>query len=264
MNQTNLPENFSEITKYHNEAEITYFYNRSDHPDILRSLSPRRYFILQAIPIMHYIGIANNILALIVLIQPQMITKKGIFYLTFLAFSDFMYNFLSQLPLTLQDLKIVSYDIFKLSNTTCFFYDLRVTTFHFYSVILMLFGTLDRFLHIYRPLSLNRNFNSLRSKTLMGILLFFVSLVFALPHGFLMVYSEREKDCDAHAFFKQKFLNTSFSNYQIYFTFTEPILIWFIPGLMILFMNGYVILKIIKSNKMDKKHVGTTRTKCKF
>ena len=48
----------------------------------------------------------------------------------------------------------------------------------------------------------------------------------------------------------------SFTYYQIYFTFTEPLLIWFTPGLMILCMNSYVIYKIINSQNMRPKYLG--------
>lgn len=75
-----------------------------------------------------------------------------------------------------------------------------------------------------------------------------------------MVYNKLEKDCDARDIFKQKFLNSSsFTNYQIYFTFTEPVLFWAIPGLLITFMNFYVLFKIFQSNHRpltDKFGVG--------
>jgi hypothetical protein len=74
-----------------------------------------------------------------------------------------------------------------------------------------------------------------------------------------MVYNKFERDCDARDIFKQKFLNSSlFTNYQIYFTFTEPVLFWAIPGLLITVMNFYVLFKIFKSNQIitDKFSVG--------
>ncbi len=252
MNQSLASESF-ETAQDHQPVGI-FFYNRSDLQEILNIISPLRSYHLRATPKLYYIGIITNILAIIVLLQPNLLKKKSIFSLVFLAFSDLMYNILSQLPQTLIDLKFVDYDIFKQSNLSCFFYDLRVTTFHFYSVILTLYVTLDRFLYIYRPLKLDRRFGSLKSKMIMCISFFFFSFILALPHGFLMVYSEAEKDCDAREFFKRKFFNTTFSNYQIYFTFTEPVVIWFIPGLLILVMNSYVIFRILKSSNMKTKN----------
>jgi len=253
MNQTVIL-NRLELIK--NQSVGIFFYNRSDFKEILQVLSPLRPYTLLAIPKLYYIGIITNILAIIVLLQPQILKKKSIFSLVFLAFSDLLYNIMSQLPQTLIDLNFYDYDIFKRSNLSCFFYDLRVTTFHFYSVILTLYVTLERFLYIYRPLKLDRGFGSLKSKTIVCISFFFASFILALPHGFLMVYSEVEKDCDARAFFKKKFFNTTFSNYQIYFTFTEPIVIWFIPGLLILVMNSYVIFRILKSSNMKNMASG--------
>lgn len=233
-----------------------FFYTRADHKEILSIISPMRSYLLKTIPSLHYIGLITNALAMAVLLEKNLLSKKSIIFLCFLAFSDFMYNFMSQLPNALMDMNIVNYDIFKQSNISCFFYDLRMTTFHFYSVILTLFVTLDRFIYIYQPMKLNRSFSSLKAKLMLGILLFILALIFALPHGFLMVYSEIEKDCDAHSFFKKKFLNTNLSNYQIYFTFTEPFVIWFIPGLLILIMNSVVIFKIIESSKNQSKNYG--------
>ena len=237
------------VTKY-------FFYKRSDHNEILNLISPMRSYVLKAIPYLHYVGLITNALALTVLLEKSLMARKSIIFLCFLAFSDFMYNFLSQLPNALMDMNIVDYDIFKQSNFSCFFYDLRMTTFHFYSVILTTFVTLDRFLHIYQPMKLNRSYSSLKSKMMIGVLLFIVAFIIALPHGFLMVYSEIEKDCDAHSFFKKKFFNSSVSNYQIYFTFTEPFIIWFIPGLLILIMNSVVIYKILESSKFQSKNYG--------
>ena len=239
-----------------NVTEVpTFYYNRSDMREIQSLLSPYRPRILKAIPVLYYIGLFTNALSIFVLLQKQLIYKKSIFYLAFLAFSDLMYNLLAQLPDFLTSLKLVNDNFNKQSNVACFFYDLNTTTFHFYSIILTLFVTSDRFIYIYRPLKLNRSFESIKSKLVLGVSLFFVSLIVALPHGFLMVYNEAEKDCDAREFFKRKLGNTSFTYYQLYFTFTEPILIWVTPGLLILIMNAYVIYKIFKSNRFTSKTI---------
>jgi hypothetical protein len=232
-----------------------FFYNRTDKAEIISILSPHRSKILKAIPVLYYIGLLTNALCISILLQKQLLYRKSIFYLVFLAFSDLMYNFFSQLPQFLIDVDLINYHILKQSNVSCFFYDLSLTSFHFYSVILTLFVTTDRFIYIYRPLKLNRAFDSIKSKLVLGIVLYFVSVIIALPHGFLMVYSEVERDCDARAFFKKKVGNTGFTYYQMYFTFTEPIIIWVIPGMLILIMNSYVIYKIFKSSKISSKTV---------
>ena len=238
------------------EKKGQYFYNRSDYLDILAQLSPLRISIEIFIPYLHYLGLITNLLCVLILIQKKMINRKSIFYLVFLAFSDFMYNFLAELPNFLKRVKLVDYDIFKISDLSCFFYDYRTATFHFYSVLITLFVTIDRFDHIHRPLKLNRRFINVKSKLFVGVGLFLVSLIIALPHGLLMVYSEVEKDCDARSFFRKRVANTTLTNYQLYFTFTEPVIIWFVPGLVILCLNFYVIVKIYKSKNNGKKRLG--------
>ena len=99
-------------------------------------------------------------------------------------------------------------------------------------------------------------FDTNKSKLKAGFILFLSSFIIALPRGFLMVYNSIERDCDARSFFKTKINNSSLTYYQIYFTFTEPILFWFIPGLLILFMNFYVIYKIIDSNRTRPDKLG--------
>jgi hypothetical protein len=84
-----------------------------------------------------------------------------------------------------------------------------------------------------------------------------VSATVALPHGFLMVFNQQEKDCDASDFFKSKFFNTSFTNYQVYFTFIEPVMWWGVPGILITIFNFYVIYKIYQSNKSCANSFGS-------
>jgi hypothetical protein len=228
-----------------------YFYSRNDSGQILAELSPLRSTLQRAIPHLYYLGLLTNILCIVVLLQKRMLTRrKSLIYLIVLSVSDFMYSLLSQLPDFLVSARVVAHDIFKVSNLACFFYDYRMTSFHFFSVLLTLFVTVDRFYHIYQPLiKLNRKYSSSSAKLVVCAGLALAAFVVALPHGFLMVYNPAERDCDARDFFKQKFRNTTFTNYQIYFTFLEPLLIWFIPGLLILVMNSYVIFKIMQSNK---------------
>ena len=235
-----------------------YFYNRSDYPEIFKTISPLRPKIESFIIRLQYCGLVTNLLCAFVLIQKSILYRKSIIFLLFLAISDFLYNLMWLLPNILRDLKIVDYDIFKISNLSCFFFDLRTTTFHFYSVVLTLYVTIDRFNHIHKPLKFNRSLNTFSKQIMMGFLLFLISFVIALPHGFLMVYNDAEKDCDGREFFKKKLYDTnaSLTYYQVYFTLTEPSIIWFIPGILILFLNAYVIYKIFKSNKLSSKKFG--------
>ena len=233
-----------------------FIYDRPDLGIIFRTLSPIRQNALKAVPILHYFGVASNLIAIIILSKKRLLMLKGIFFLLLLAYSDFMYNFMSILPNVLELINIVDYDIFTRSNFACFFYDSRIILFHFYSVSLTLFATFDRFVHIYRPLRLNRLIASYKSKFLTALLLFLICVVLSLPHGHLFVYDETLKTCDANQFFKEKFLNTSFTRYEVFFMFIEPTVIWFIPGFLILFMNSYVIYKIIESSRIKSKTVG--------
>ena len=114
--------------------------------------------------------------------------------------------------------------------------------------MLTLLITIDRFDHIHKPLKLERSLDSLRAKQLVAMALLALSLVIALPHGFLMVYDQSERDCDARAFFRRKLMRTNVTYYQLYFTFTEPVLIWFVPGILITCMNVYVVVRIVKTN----------------
>ena len=68
------------------------------------------------------------------------------------------------------------------------------------------------------------------------------------------MFNTIENDCDARDFFKRKFLRTQFTVYQVYFTFLEPLIVWCVPGLLILVMNAYVIFKIIKSNRRRRNN----------
>lgn len=238
-------------------TQHVYFYSRIDKAKILEQLSPIRLKLDLAIPVLHYLGLITNLLCFLVLIQKQMIKRKSIFYLIFLAFSDLMYNFFSQLPNFLIKTGLVKYDIFKTSDFSCFFYGYRAILFHFYSVLITLFVTIERYNHIYSPLKFNRCLFNTKSKIIVGFGLFAISLALALPHGCLMVYNKDENDCDARKFFKEHVLNTTFTRYQIYFTFTEPVLIWFIPGLLIVYMNLSVIYKIFQSKKIGPYRFGT-------
>ena len=116
---------------------------------------------------------------------------------------------MSLIPEFLIDINLVEYDIFKRSNVGCFFYDFRITLFHFFSVLLTLFVTIERFHHIYHPLKLGNNIFQ-DKKYLCVSAIFTVSFLLALPHGFLMVFNRDENDCDARDIFRSKFLNTSF------------------------------------------------------
>jgi hypothetical protein len=226
-----------------------FFYNRTDFKEIISNLSPLRQTITKTTPKLYYIGLLTNILCTIIFLQKQLINKKSIFYLIFLSVSDFLYNFVSLIPEFLIDINLVEYDIFKRSNIGCFFYDFRITLFHFFSVLLTLFVTIERFHHIYHPLKLGNNIFQ-DKKYLCVSAIFTVSFLLALPHGFLMVFNRDENDCDARDIFRSKFLNTSFTYYQLYFTFTEPLIVWFIPGIIILVLNSCVIYKIIRTNSL--------------
>lgn len=235
-----------------------YFYNRSDHQNILDEMSPVRHYINTArLEIkLYYLGLLTNLLCILVFTQKSIINRKSIFYLIFLAFSDFMYNFISLLPFALLDAKLAAVNIFKTSNVSCFFYDYITVIFHFYSVMITLFVTVDRFNHIYDPITFNRKSTSRKMKLFIGLSLFFLCTVIALPHGFLMVYNDQQKDCDGNKFFTNNSFtigNSSINYYKFYFSITEPVLIWFIPGLIILCMNIYVIVKIFESKQWSAK-----------
>ena len=234
-------------------TELMYFFNRSDRYQILERLSPLRTKLEKSIPIFHYLGLFTNLICFTVFMQKQMINRKSIYYLIFLSFSDFMYNFLSELPNFLMAIKLFHYNIYKKSDLSCFVYDYVPSMFHFYSVLLTLFVTAERFNHIYNPLKFNRAFfvNNKKHKLLIGISLLVISCVLALPRGFLMVYNSKQKECDARHSLTKSLFNTTWTYYNIYFTFTEPILIWFIPGILILCMNFYVIYKIFKSKQIN-------------
>ncbi|RNA36854.1 hypothetical protein BpHYR1_025930 [Brachionus plicatilis] len=220
---------------------LVYFFNRSDRYHILELLSPLRTKLEKTIPIFHYMGLLTNLVCFLVLMQNQMINRKSIFYLVFLAFSDFMYNFLSELPNFLILIRLSEFNIYKRSNLSCFFYDYGPSMFHFFSVLLTLFVTAERFNHIYNPLKFNRAFfvNNKKHKLLIGLSLLAMSCVLALPRGFLMVYNSKQNECDARHSLTKSLFNTTWTYYNIYFTFTEPILIWFIPGILISCMNFY-------------------------
>ena len=255
MNKTSI--NYQANTTQNN----VFFYDRKDISIILNLLSPTRLKALKTVPILHYFGVIANLIAIIVLLQNKLFKQKGTIFLLLLACSDIMYNVMSALPDFLKFIKLVDYDIFTRSNISCFFYDSRIILFHFYSVSLTSFATFDRFINIYNPLKFNKSMTSKKSKFLIGIILFLICIVLALPHGYLFVYNEKEKSCDGNEFFKQKFFNTSFTRYEVFFMMIEPLAIWFIPGLLILLMNVYVIYKIIQSSKMKSKTVGKLRKK---
>lgn len=158
---------------------------------------------------------------------------------------------MSELPNCLTMLRLTDKDIFKKSDLGCFFYDYRTTSFHFFSVLLTLFVTTDRFYHIYKPLvKLNRKYSSYRYRLFICFVIWLLAFLIALPHAFLMVYDSKQNDCNGRPLFLKPISNqTQLTIYQVYFTFVEPLVIWFIPGLMIMIMNAYVIYKIIKSNQ---------------
>ena len=128
--------------------------------------------------------------------QKQIIKRKSIIYLLHLAISDFMFIFLTELPNSLIKLKIFDYNIFKISDVSCFCYDFCPTIFHFYSIAITVLVTADRFIAIYKPLKLNHSILNMRPNHICAMS-FMISIVIALPHGLLMVYNKIEKDCDA-------------------------------------------------------------------
>lgn len=105
--------------------ESNFFWNRSDHKHILEQLSPIATFInTYGIQMkLHYLGLVGNLLCILVFTRKQMVHRKSIFYLIFLAMSDLLYNFATALPDMLQHLRVVDYHIFKTSDLSCFFYD---------------------------------------------------------------------------------------------------------------------------------------------
>ena len=257
MIRINETEHTYALFKWHTTALHTgrkyqtinvHFYDRDDWNVILAFLSPWRSTIEKFIPSLHYVGMFTNLICLLIFTKPGFIRRKSVFYLAALAFADLMFNLTSVLPHFLISTQIYSYKIDKSSNVFCFLYDYGIISFHFYSVLVTLLITIDRFDHIHKPLRLDRKLKSLKSKLLITFVLLLVSLVIALPHGFLTVYNEKEKDCDVRALFRQSFRNTSITYYQIYFTFTEPVLIWLMPGLIIVTMNCFVVCKIFKTN----------------
>lgn len=179
-----------------------YFYNRTDVSDILNKLSPIRAKLTKMIPYLNFLGMIANVICIVVFVQKKNIRKKSIVHLICLAISDFSYNFFYELPHFLMATNLLNHNLYKRDNLSCFFYDYAITTFHFYSVLITLHVTVERFKHIYQPLKYMTSSNvSLKSKFLIGLLLFFLALILAIPHGVLMVYNEHEKDCDARPFF---------------------------------------------------------------
>lgn len=87
--------------------------------------------------------------------------------------------------------------------------------FHVYSVLITLFVTIDRFNHIYNPLKFNQKFIPKKTKLVVGFGLFILSTIFALPHGYLFVYSETEETCDAREWLKARIGNSSISFYKV-------------------------------------------------
>jgi hypothetical protein len=180
-----------------NSTQQTFFYNRSDFSEILNNLSPLRPKLYSYIkPNLQYIGLVANFLCMLVMSQKQMIKRKSIIYLLHLAISDFIFIFLSDLPNSLIKLNIINFNLFKTSNLSCFFYDFCPTVFHFYSITITIIVTIDRFNAIYSPLK--SNYSTLNNyPNLICLLSFTISVITALPHGFLMIYNPIEKDCDA-------------------------------------------------------------------
>jgi hypothetical protein len=184
-------------TKVNGFPKKTFFYNRSDFVHILNTLSPLRPKLDTYIqPNLHYIGLIANFLCVLIMSQKQIVKRKSIVYLLHLAVSDFIFIFLSELPNYLIKFKLLNYDFFKISNLSCFFYDFRSTIFHFFSIAITIIVTIDRFNAIYNPLKSNYSILNKYPK-IICLLTFLVSVLVALPHGFLMVYNEIEKDCDA-------------------------------------------------------------------
>ena len=83
-----------------NNSTAINFQLRKDKDEITAELSPlltfMDYYGIQTK--LHYIGLFGNLLCILVFTRKQMIHRKSIFYLIFLALSDFMYNFFVQLP----------------------------------------------------------------------------------------------------------------------------------------------------------------------
>ena len=232
----------------HQRTTNPYFYDRDDWAVILAFLSPWNVEIEKFFPFFHYLGVATNMLCICVFTTKNFIKRKSIFFKAYLAFADFMYNLASVLPHFLMLTHLFDHKVNKTSNLSCFIYDYVITTFHFYSVCITLLITIDRFNHIYKPLKLHRKLDDLRSKKLIVFSLLLFACVIALPHGFLRVYNEREKDCDARVFFRKRLQNSTITYYQIYFMYTEPIFVWLLPGMFMSLLNFYVVYKIFKTN----------------
>ena len=256
-------------------ATKPYLYNRADWSAILDFLSPWSSDIENLVPSLHYLGMITNFICILVFTSKKLIRRRTIFDLALLAVADMMYNMTSVLPHFLMRTQIFTHNIFKTSTATCFIYDLVVKLFHSYSVLITVLITVDRFNHIHKPLKLARRLDNLKTNKFVAFCLFLVSLLLALPHGFLLVYDEYERECDVREFFRKPILeSSSLTLYQLYFTIAEPICLWLLPGLLITNMNFYVVYKIFKTNlansqrsamynshvQLSHDHTGNVRT----
>lgn len=119
--------NLASTTAYMNTSNTSAinFQLRKDKDEITAELSPLLTFMnnygIQTK--LHYLGLVGNLLCILVFTRKQMVHRKSIFYLIFLALSDFLYNFFVQLPNVLMLMKVAKKNIFTVSDFSCFFYD---------------------------------------------------------------------------------------------------------------------------------------------
>ena len=158
----------------------TFFYNRLDWNEILSQLSPWRSKIEKSVPFFHYLGIITNLICIFVFFKKKLIKRKNIFFLVILAFSDLMYNFLSVLPNFLLSIRFVQYNIYKTSDASCFMYDFGITSFHFYSVLITLLITADRFDHLNKKLTLHVQLGHTNTKNFITLALYLISLILGI------------------------------------------------------------------------------------
>lgn len=128
--------NLASTTAYMNTSNTSAinFQLRKDRDEITAELSPLLTFMnnygIQTK--LHYLGLVGNLLCILVFTRKQMVHRKSIFYLIFLALSDFLYNFFVQLPNVLMLMGVAKKNIFTVSDVSCFFYDYVQVAISFY------------------------------------------------------------------------------------------------------------------------------------
>ena len=222
-----------------------YFYSRTDWAHILASLSPWRPHVEKFFPSLHYSGLVAN--SICILIFSKFIRRKNILRLTLLALANLLYNLMSVLPHFLQITHIYERNIYTISNVSCFMHDFAKKASHFYAVLITLLITIERFTQISK---LELKFSNPHANICFIIGLALIPLVAALPHGFLMVFNEKNRQCEIRACFRRRVQDSSLTYYQLYFAFTEPIFVWVLPGVLITCMNFYVVLSIFSASEV--------------